>query len=267
MNQILLLVILLILSIAVISALYRFSKRLFKILGIILSILAVLSVIAGIAVIIDAKQFAQRFTTEQSLYLLQEEGGLLTGFYALQDDGAASEDKSIDELFKTLSEEKIAALQESYSSGSLDEMRDSNYKVMIFDIRTFESIPDNEFTKAFSIMTLSLDKEDVFSILRAESLPKRYSSLLERYGLASTGAAVLADAKTAMFAQLIGMSFSDDQLFLITSFRKGDVEIYTKTAFFYFLQYIPDSILETVKNGLTPDEIAIEEQQESVQEV
>ena len=131
-------------------------KALFRIISVFLLLFLAVLIVAGLAVLNDANDFRKNFTNSTNLFLLENNGTLLSGVVL------NSHDK---EPFHILESDKLIEIQSLYKKSRTDNLTKSYYKVFVINMKALEDIPEYSITD----QNMNLNKSEINSILLSEN--------------------------------------------------------------------------------------------------
>lgn len=224
----------------------KFIKSTIKAIALIISILVILSILGTFFVYSDINDFRQNFPTIPSLYLLQKDDQIVSGFY-----GIFSEETPP----SLVSKEQLASYQQSFQENDLEEIKSDYYKVFIINANAFESITEIKADDT------TLSKETLFSLLDSsdpiddymtqKNIPKQQRGIL----LDSLGIENDIEFKALLFAALFAKSMEEKgPLFIFTQLKQGNIIVYPKSTIFRLVKEAPSSLLDKLMTKVTPGE-------------
>jgi len=221
--------------------LYAFTKSVRRTLFYLALILVVVTSIVGVFMFLDALKFKQHFASDEKLFLLEENGKLLTGF------SGTLFDESTDITF--LTEESLNNFQTYYSNQEYEKILGNKYKVFIFKLDIFSNVSYLETDYG------TFDREFIFGLLRTVNPLDMF--LEETQGTSN----LPRDAKNNMldafngqiglkglfFGGLFATAIQEEGvMFIIREFQPGNIIIYPETVMFKFLKILPYAIIKDI---------------------
>lgn len=214
----------------VISVIFSVIKGIMKILLLIFTVLAIVLVIGGFFVIIDFKEFREKFPTEEKTIILEDEGNILTGFTMTTEDE--------EPLF--LTQEQVDSFSGYLKADKLDAIQGNSYKLMIIDLDIFEEmstdileIGPQEFTKEFVVSVLRSD--DAVSLMEDTDMDLFFRDDIT--------------IKAAMFVTVFN-EITKNPLFFFSQYKEENILVYPETAIFKAIKFLPIGLVEGAMEGM-----------------
>jgi hypothetical protein len=197
------------------------------VIRIIFSILTIIMIVIGVSLVLDAKEFRERFLVEEKKMILVEENNVLAGFTMM----SAEEEPTF------LTQEQVDAYSASLSTNNLNAILGNSYKLMIMDLDVFEELEAD----MYDIQGHMFSRELIISIFKSDN-PQ---TLIEEE-LGATYDANDAEIKGVFFGLLFNEVMTSPVYFL-EKYKEKDISIYPETMIFKAIGYIP---IEVFKGAL-----------------
>lgn len=237
---------LIIIAVVVIAGLlaFKFTKSVIKSIFLAFSLLGIILGVIVALIAADAIDFNKNFQTRESLFVLEENGKILTGFSGIMGEGLTP---------SYLKAEEISSLHQNYDD--LDVVLGDHYKLFIIKRNFFDTLEtiesgDVSFGKQeFFDMVSSDNPLDSFIAnqypnLSDASIPKIKKDLLEQLEIEEE-----SQFSGTLFAVSLGAAMKDSPVFLFAQYQKGNVIIYPETMLFKAMKRIPSSLLQKLVKG------------------
>lgn len=243
-------------------------KSLFKAIAIAAGIMMIVTLILGFMVMSDVKSMTEKMKTDNKLVLLTDGDKVLTG--ATIGDLSNSKDFSAmikDGTIKFSAKAEASAYSASLAQKNYDALLGSNYKLIMIDVKVFDSVSQVEL---FGKMTLPSDEAK--KILKSDSpidtflsndanleklLSSGTSKTVDNIELIKQNKAAFKDQilnqigseealKAVIAVAMFQSAVQKDQTMLITEYQKGNIKVYKETITFKLLNYMPVSLMKMV---------------------
>lgn len=247
-------------------------KSVIKAIAIASGIIIVLTLIFGFLVYVDVKDMSQKLQTENKLVLLTDGNNVLTAVKigdmsnAKGDFTAMIKDGTI--VFSQKSE--FASLSSSLASKNYDAILGNNYKLILVDIKTFDSVQN---VRLFD--KINMPAEEARSILRSntplDDFMNNDNNLVGLMGT-NTNLDLMKQQKAALKQQFITQIGTEESIkailavsmfqtvakdnpdILIMEYQKGDIKVYKETMTFKLLKYVPVSMMKGFASKMSQSE-------------
>ena len=222
--------------------LFKFARHALKWLVIAFGIVLVASAVFGVNLFNDIRDLQENFPKAQKLLLLKDGNTLLAGF-----EGKLF---SSDDVLSYVSKEQLAAFQQYYNVRDLRGIRADYFKVIIFDLSSFEKM---------DLMIGNLASSEVLTTIRApDTLAGTVARAIEKENLPDTpetrnflikefktkGISSNEEMRAFLFVQLFAAALEKDHLFLMNGFKSGGIVVYPETITFKLAKIIPTGVLK-----------------------
>lgn len=227
---------------------YKVLKSFAKAFLIVNAIFMIIFLVFAFLVYSDIKNLSDNFPRAKKLFLLHDNGAVLTGFSATSFDEAG---------ITVLSGEEISALNSRLKSNGYGAVLGNNYKLILFDIKSFEGEGTIEFQgmqipKRVYITALKADNPiDVFADYYVESsaLEPNQRDVAKQQAEAQLGTDT-ARIKTAMFTMLFTNAVEKQGADFFANLKNGNIVVYPETMFFSILKIVPTSLFENIGKNI-----------------
>jgi hypothetical protein len=227
---------------------FHVAKKTIKWALIIFLILTIATTFFGVNVIQDVEELTNKFPTSQKLFILKDGSTLYTGFTGTFTDAT--------DVVSFLDAAEIDELQTAYNTRNFEKMRGNHFKLILFDMTSFEHLDivtsgDRTFLVSEMLDNIraanTLDR--AVDDLRSESnLPDTpeidvflRNSLKEQIAVETD-----EDARAYSFVQLFSAALIDDPLFIVNTFKSGDIIIYPETITFKLAKFVPTTAIQSI---------------------
>jgi len=224
---------------------YRSKHPVARVLFYFMSVIGVLVLVGSVFVMQDVKNFNENFPISKNLFLLSENGELISALAIDPSQGNAaiyfndSDFSSMAEMFK-------------FGDEGLDDISEDYYKTLVFSMPVFDEmvtfdifLDDYSFNKSFALTLLrSKIPRDLVAnrIIKSRNLTHEegmYLSIKDQLG---------SDVyvKQLVFAMLSNEFLSkgtESSANMLLEIKKGNIIIYPKTLLFKFVDYLPENIV------------------------
>jgi len=225
---------------------FLLTKKILKAIGFTIIFMLLFSFVSGIFIYLDILDFQQNFETGQKLFLLESNNTYVTGLN-IKD----MQDLNIDTI---LTQQQI----DNMVGKSNSEILKNNYKLFIFDSKTFQNIQtisfwEMEFTNSeiFSLLESSTPINTIITkIIEKEKYPETMRQSLTQEFKSTMDISDDAQMKGILFMLLLEEKTKRNKNMIFDELKKGNLKIYPETIIFKILKMVPQSLLEKVKSQM-----------------
>ncbi|MDP2749734.1 MAG: hypothetical protein Q8O89_02800 [Nanoarchaeota archaeon] len=260
-------------------------KSIFKALAAASGIMLVLTIILGLIVAADVKSLSENFKTKDKLILLTEQSSVLTGVKVGdvsktqgKDFAAMLKDGTI--VFVTATD--VNSYASSLAQKDYDALLGSNYKLIMIDLKVFDSLQTVEFNKMqFSkdfIVSVIKSDSPADTLLTDETLTKMidsgmfklpdtltaeqktmYIEKAKQDGLLKKAMIDQFGSEDALKVILLGLMFNslvsdskEGPALLIEKYQDGNIQIYKESITFKLIKFMPVSLIKKFAGNMQP---------------
>ncbi len=243
------LIVLLLLSAGLVWLFYFLLKSMIKALFLAGLVFTIFFLVLGYLVYSDVTDFSKKFATEKKLFLLHENGTVLTGFSATSFDAQG---------ISVFGQEEISRINSAVKGKNYESILDNNYKIVSFDAEIFEGEGTIRFEgvqipKQVYVQALESDSPtDVFAdyYVQISNLGPSQRDEAKKQAEAQLGTDV-ARIKASIFTMLMNDAVEKQGGLFLINLKNGKISIYPETITFKILKLAPDFIFEKVGNQIS----------------
>ncbi len=234
-----------ILAFSILYAAYKLITKGFKLFAFASLLFSLTLFISGLLLYLDIRDFQENFQDSEKIFLLSENGNILTGFTSTLQEGSEP-----DEIPK----ERLAELQTYYNNKEYNKIKGENYKMFIIDASAFDFMEEEQEIEREKDFVYT--KEFVFKFIKSENLADDFSreyikqKSIDESRLEEIKKEFIENIEEDKFrAQLFSSLLEESSkqkgpLFLILFYREGDTLIYKETILFKLIKLLPEGIME-----------------------
>lgn len=194
----------------------------------------------GFMVLSDVKDIRSNFPTTPSMFLLVDQGVVLSGIV-----GSFGEDFNP----VLLSDSQLSAVQSNFAEHDLVAVKGDNYKLIVINKSSFEglSVYDSDLRisqdQILSLLSSDSPVDDYIFLQFPQSSSQAQFSALKDDFLEQAHISDDSEFKSVLFGILLSESMAKDPLFVFKGFLHGDALFFPETIAFKALRYLPESLL------------------------
>ena len=233
----------LIIFIIIAAVLFFVLKKVVKVILILVGLIILVLVVGLFFIYQDARSMQENFDSSPNLFLLEIEENIIAGMQSNPEQ---------DPVY--LDSQTISSYNFLYKDNNLNDIKEDNYKLIIFNQEAFDSIQqitiDNHiFTYEFATALLNSntpvdDYIDNLIILEGISQENRESV---KQNMKSDFEYSDTEFKGAVFATLFQeRQDAEGPIFIFKQYQAGNAEVYKETAIFKLIEVIPTSFLKNM---------------------
>ncbi len=212
-------------------------KAFFKIFLYAFLILFVATGVFGYLIYRDAMDFKEKFTVSDNLFLLVDNGRIISGFvmHKAGEPGA-------------LTTEQLDVIRSEYNGGKFTGNLAQYYKTVVIKTEVFNASGSVDYSGQ------KIEKRLMLEVLRSDNPVDTYLDARQReLGLiqidreATKSAIGISDEelKLSFFVLLYADDLGVNPLKIILQYKKGNIAIYPETVMFKTIRYLPLNLVET----------------------
>lgn len=233
------LILFIIISVIILKFVKKIAKAIFLISSLAILILAIL----GVIVFLDINNFKENFSTTPSLYLLQKDGKIVSGF-----GGVFAEEKSPSLLNKSA----LDPINSDFQTNNMDAVKNGYYKLFIINFDAFASLNtikmDNntELTlqQISDLLSSDTPADDYIKAYVKGNLSQTQRELIRKQMLEDSNLEDDAQFKGILFGMLFKSAVEEKgPLFIFDQYKQNKLVIYPETALFKAIKLVPSSLL------------------------
>jgi hypothetical protein len=201
----------------------------------------------GALAVFDANDFKEKFSTQPSLVLLEEEGNLVAGYSSIMGENNTP---------SFVSSEQLASYQTKYEQGNLKDVLGQNYKIFIVKKQALDSIDK------ISAEGPQLTRQDIDNLLASETpiddfitaqvgnATESQKDLAKQQMLSEISIKDDIEFKGTLFQALFGSAIDKEgPLFIFEQYKQGNITIYPETMMFKVLKRMPLFLMGKLVSG------------------
>ncbi len=223
---------------------FLLTKKILKAIGFTLLILILFTFASGILIYLDVLDIQQNFESGQKLFLLEHQQVYVS---ALQIKDMQDLDTNA-----ILTQQQI----DSIVGKSKKEILKNNYKLFIFNSKTFQDIPvvsfwEMEFANSeiFSLLESSTPINSIVTkIIEKENYPETMRQSLTQEFKSTMSISDDSQMKGILFMLLLEEKTKGNEKMIFEELRNNNLTIYPETIIFKIIKTIPDSFLEKIES-------------------
>ena len=248
------LVIGIILLIIIAVVLFLILKKILKVIIILIGIIIIVLIVGGFFVYKDARDIQENFETSPNLFLFKNNGNIIAGMQMIPEQEPSLLDIS-----------SISEYDSLYQENNLDEIKKDNYKLIIFNEKSFDSVQEiqiNEYTYtkefAFELLNSDTPVDDYINYyLTKQGIPEENKELMKQQ-IKTDFKYTDTEFKGRVFATMFQDRIdAEGPIFIFKQYKSGNAVVYKETAVFRMIGLIPSSFL---KNMIQKTTSAVKEQ-------
>ena len=182
----------------------------------------VILIVSGIT-IYDLTNFSEQFPTSPKLFLLNDQGTILTA--------VVINDITDPEGVVLPSTDYISQVKDLLIKNDLTSVLNQHWRVFVVNSNAFDNI-DQPFGQDTTSKPITKDK--ALELLRSDDSQELIALMPNTKP---------QEAKAKLFHLLLGLAFEKDPLFLINQYKANNLVIFPKTVFFKSLDIIPKQLV------------------------
>ncbi len=210
----------------VLGAIFIFyiTHKILQVIFFIFSFLIVITLIIGGFVVADAKTFQDKIQTEDILLVLMN-----------NDTPSALIDFSHNNISVPGNEK---AIMESLTKKAYDSLLKKYYKLFFIKVDILNSVNQNKF----DIQSFNLTKQQIINALKSDD-PFSSLGINKEFIPPELTASKL---KAVLFMSALQKQLTENPIFLLKEYKKGNIYVYKETAMFKVIRYIPISLVNKI---------------------
>src|SRR3989344_6330370 len=215
-------IVILVVAVVLFLSFYLLLKGILRAFSAVSLLLIIVLALAGFFIITDANEFQQRFPTEQSLYLLEDNGDVLAAFAGFTE-------------ITTVSAEEVKEYSDLLRSGDLKALHGENYKLFVIPLSWLDA------SGSIDLGIIEIPSTLVVSFIKSKDPIGEFSSQLALLGVRVDSLEVAQTLKTQMFTALLAIRLGNEGMIpLLDGYREDEVIIYPETSLFAFIKNTPE---------------------------
>ncbi len=223
---------------------FLLTKKILKAIGFTIILVLLFSFASGILIYKDVLDIQQNFETGQKLFLLNHNNTYITGLKIVD-----MEELNLDAI---LNQQEINNMVGKSNS----EILGNNYKLFIFNSKTFQDIQsisfwEMEFTKQeiFSLLESPTPINNIITkIIEKENYPETMRQSLTQEFKSALEISDNSQMKGILFMLLLEEKTNQNEKMIFNELRDNNLTIYPETIIFKIIKVVPDPILKKIES-------------------
>ena len=219
---------------------FKIIKSVLKALSLVVIVGVILIASVSFFVYKDAADFRQNWQDSDKLVLLEYNGDIEA---AIQTTFTGDEPLLFDD-------DGLAEINTAYINGELDKVKGDNYKIIIIKLEPMLSEIKSE-NIVMENSKASISKAEAEDIINADNAQDEINKLSAGYGNMGIkedldNSKVKSIVSALLIKQLAEEKGSKFGVYIIESYKSGDITIYPETAMFRLIKFMPNFIIEGI---------------------
>ena len=217
-------------------------KVAFKLISLIFIVGIVILVVLGISILSDANKFRNEFSSQDSLFLLTDNGKIISAVELKTKEDSQS--------YRSVDDSRLSNLQKSLDKYGFSDINDDYYKIIIIKTDLLPNI------KEYDLDQLEIKITSMVNLLNTSNTERALAELKAKYNKTNYDDALKIvkkinepNLKSYVFSYVITELFNPKNIQIFMREIKNDnILVYENTAMFRAIKIVPSFMLKDILN-------------------